>query len=122
MGEIVLSFVLGFLTRLFWDRKNQKRIKKKEDRNVLTQLMGELSGFMGIVESGKRERTSFEYFDELYKLSFKILCQENKDLVDEIQNFVQENRGQDPISHPPLREKINSLKSKVEETLKKGGQ
>jgi len=42
-----------------------------------------------------------------------IQCEENRDLADEIQTFVQENRRYDAVSYKALRGKIESLKSKV---------
>ncbi|MCK4431285.1 MAG: hypothetical protein KAW19_08265 [Candidatus Aminicenantes bacterium] len=116
-----LGWGSGFLTKSYWDRKSQKRNQKKEDRNILIQAIDVLSDFMGEVESGKSKRSSFENFYELDKLRLMIQGKENKDLVDEIQNFVQENRGKDPLSYKPLRDKINSLKSKVKGRLEQKG-
>jgi hypothetical protein len=116
---LILGGVVGFLSKLYWDRINQKRKQESEDRNILVQVIKELSSFMAIVESGKREKTSFEHFDDLYKLSLMIQRKENKDLADGIQKFVQENRGKDPISYKPLRTEINSLKEIVIKRLKK---
>ena len=126
MGEKILLLLigwgLGFFSKFIWDRKYQKRSQEKEDRNILVQVIEVLSDFMGVVESGKSKRTSIENFNELDKLRLMIQCKENEDLAGEIQSFIQENRKYDPLSYPALREKINLLKTKVEERLKKGSQ
>ena len=122
MGEIALSYILGFFTKFIWDRINQKRSQEREDHKTLIQVRNALSGFKAIRESNRRDKTSAEYLDELHGLSFEIQRKEDKDIAYEIEKFVQENKGSDPISHPPLHEKIILLKSKVDERLKNGGQ
>ena len=122
MGENILIFVLGFLIKIIWDRINQKSSQKRKDRKTLTQVRNALTGFKAIYESNKRDKTSAEYLDELHGLIFEIRRKKNRDIANEIEKFVQENKGRDPISSPALQGKIVSLKSKVEEKLKKGGQ
>jgi len=120
---ILISGAVGFFSGLFWDRVTQKRNKKKNDRDALLKAIHFLSDIIRPLETGKSERSSFENYDELKKLSLVIQCKWNKDLAGEIQNFVQENRGHDPISYKPLRGKIDSLKLKIEERLmQEGGQ
>ena len=121
MGENILIFVLGVLTKIIWDRINQKRIQKGKDRKTLTKVRNTLTGFKAIYESNRRDKTSAEYLDELHGLSFEIQLKKNKDIAYEIEKFVQENEGRDPTSYPALRAKIISLKEKVEERLRQEG-
>jgi hypothetical protein len=124
---ILLGAGLGFLIKSYSDRTYQTRNKKRqeinqkrEDRIVFTKILDTLSVFMENVEPGKSEKSPFQYFDELYSLSFKIQNEENKLIADEIQYFVQEHRGYDPSFYKSLREDINSLKSKLEGMLRYG--
>lgn len=117
IGKLLLAWFLGILTKFIWDRINQKRIQKSKDHKALIQARNALSGFKAIYESNKRDKTSHEYFDELYGLTFEIRREENKDIVNKIEIFVKENKGTDPISHRPLREKIESLMMEVEKKL-----
>lgn len=131
MGEklllILLGAGLGFLIKSYSERAYQARNKKKqeenqkrEDRIILNKILDTFSAFMEIDESGKSEKSPFQYFDELYSLSFKIQHEENKVLADEIQYFVQEHRGYDPSFYKSLREDIKPLKSKLVEILRYG--
>ncbi|MBA7652367.1 hypothetical protein ES703_60197 [subsurface metagenome] len=115
---ILISVAVGFFSGLFWDRVTQKRNKKGNDRDALLKAIHFLSDIIRPIEAGKSERSSFENFDELKILSLVIQCKENKDLAGEIQKFVKENRGQEVISNHPLRNRINSLKEKIEERFK----
>ncbi len=124
---ILLGAGLGFLIKSYSDRTNQARNKKrqeinqkKEDRIIFTKILDTLLLFMETVEPGKSEKSPFQYFDELYSLSFKIQHEENKLIADEIQYFVQEHRGYDPSFYKSLREDIKSLKQKVEGMLRYG--
>jgi hypothetical protein len=124
---ILLGAGLGFLVKSYSDRTYQVRNKKrqeinqkKEDRIIFTKMLDTLSVFMETVEPGKSEKSPFQYFDELYSLSFKIQHEENKLIADEIQYFVQEHRGYDPSFYKSLREDIKSLKQKLEGMLRYG--
>ncbi len=124
---ILLGAGLGFLIKSYSDRTYQARNKKrqeinqkKEDRIIFTKILDTLLLFMETVEPGKSEKSPFQYFDELYSLSFKIQHEENKLIADEIQYFVQEHRGYDPSFYKSLREDIKSLKQKVEGMLRYG--
>lgn len=134
MGETILILLLGwglgFLSNLYWEKRKQKRIRenkkeeeekkqKKEDRNIFVQIVEVLSDLIAPVESGKGKNTSHENFNELEKLYSMIQCEEDRDLADEIQTFIKENRGYDAVSYKALRGKIRSLKSKVMERIKK---
>jgi len=128
MGEklllILIGAGLGFLIKSYSERTYQARNKKRqeenqktEDRIIFTKILDTLSAFMRIVESEKSGKSSSQYYDELYSLSFKIQHEENKLLADEIQYFVQEHRGYDPSFYKSLSEAIDSLKSKVTASL-----
>ena len=128
MGEnlllILIGAGLGFLIKSYSERtyqvrnkKRQEENQKKEDRIIFTKILDTISAFMRIVESEKSGKSSSQYYDELYSLSFKIQHEENKVLADEIQYFVQEHRGQDPSFYKSLSEDIESLKSKVTEVI-----
>jgi len=128
MGEklllILIGAGLGFLIKSYSERTYQARNKKRqeenqktEDRIIFTKILDTLSAFMRIVESEKSGKSSSQYYDELYSLSFKIQHEENKLLADEIQYFVQELRGYDPSFYKSLSEAIDSLKSKVTASL-----
>jgi hypothetical protein len=124
---VLLGAGLGFLIKSYSERTNQARIKKKqeenqkkEDRLILTKILDRLSEFMEMAEPGKSEKSSFQYLDELYSLSFKIQNEENKLFANEVQYFVQEHRGYDPSFHKSLREDIESLKSKLEGMFRYG--
>ena len=128
MGEklllILIGAGLGFLIKSYSERTYQARNKKRqeenqktEDRIIFTKILDTLSAFMRIVESEKSGKSSSQYYDELYSLSFKIQHEENKLLADEIQYFVQEHRGYDPSFYKSLSEDIDSLKSKVTEVI-----
>jgi len=124
---ILLGAGLGFLIKSYSDRTYQARNKKrqeinqkKEDRIIFNKMLDTLSVFMETVEPGKSEKSPFQYFDELYSLSFKIQHEENKLIADEIQYFVQEHRGYDPSFYKSLREDIKSLKQKLEGMLRYG--
>ena len=121
MGEKILIGIIGavvggvitIFSKIIWDRKIQKRTQRQEDRNIFVQIVEVLSDLIAPVQSGKSKNTSHENFNELEKLYSMIQCEENRDLADEIQAFVQENRGYDAVSYKALRGKIESLKSKV---------
>lgn len=128
MGEklllILIGAGLGFLIKSYSERTYQARNKKRqeenqktEDRIIFTKILDTISAFMRIVESEKSGKSSSQYYDELYSLSFKIQHEENKLLADEIQYFVQEHRGYDPSFYKSLSEAIDSLKSKVTASL-----
>ncbi len=128
MGEqlllILLGAGLGFLIKSYSERTNQARKKKEQDANVkredsaiLTKIMDTLSAFRKTVESEQSGKSSVQYYDELYSLSFKMQHEENKLLANEIQYFVQEHRGQDPSFYKSLIEDIDSLKLKVTASL-----
>jgi hypothetical protein len=124
MGEklllILLGAGLGFLIKSYSERKFQIRNKKqqeenqkREDRIIITKIQDTLSAFMKMIESEMSAKSSSQFYDELYSLSFKIQYEENKLLANEIQYFVQEHRGQDPSFYKSLGEDIDKLKSKV---------
>jgi hypothetical protein len=124
MGEklllILLGAGLGFLINSYSERTNQARNKKRqeenqkrEDRIIVTKIQDALSVFMKMIESEKSGKSSSQFYDELYSLSFKIQHEENKLLANEIQYFVQEHRGHDPSFYKSLGEDIEKLKSKV---------
>ena len=124
MGEklllILLGAGLGFLIKSYSERTNQTRNKKKqeenqkrEDRIIVTKIQDDLSAFMKMIESEKSGKSSSQFYDELYSLSFKMQHEENKLLANEIQYFVQEHRGHDPSFYKSLGEDIDKLKSKV---------
>ncbi len=124
MGEklllILLGAGLGFLIKSYSERTNQTRNKKKqeenqkrEDRIIVTKIQDALSAFMKMIESEKSGKSSSQFYDELYSLSFKMQHEENKLLANEIQYFVQEHRGHDPSFYKSLGEDIDKLKSKV---------
>lgn len=134
MGErilfLLLGWGLGFLSNLYWEKRKQKRIRenkkeeeekkqKKEDQNIFVQIVETLSDLIAPVESGKSKNTSQQNFNELEKLYSMIQCEENRDLANEIQTFVRENRRYDALSYKALRGKIESLKSKVMERIKR---
>ena len=114
LGSILATFG-GFLHLLYQSR--QARIK--EDKNVLIQSLDVFDSLKRIPETGKPEKSSFEHFDDLYHLSFKIQCPEYKIISTDIYNFVQENRGKDPMQDKGLREKISDLSKKIEDELRK---
>ena len=128
MGEklllILLGAGLGFLIKSYSERtyqtrniKRQEENQKREDRIIVTKIQDALSVFMKMIESEKSGKSSSQFYDELYSLSFKIQHEENKLLADEIQYFVQEHRGYDPSFYKSLSEDIDSLKSKVTEVI-----
>ena len=128
MGEklllILIGAGLGFLIKSYSERtyqarnkKRQEENQKKEDRIIFTKILDTISAFMRIVESEKSGKSSPQYYDELYSLSFKIQHEENKLLANDIQYFVQEHRGHDPSFYKSLSEDIDSLKSKVTEVI-----
>ena len=128
MGEklllILIGAGLGFLIKSYSERtyqarnkKRQEENQKKEDRIIFTKILDTISAFMRIVESEKSGKSSTQYYDELYSLSFKIQHEENKLLANDIQYFVQEHRGHDPSFYKSLSEDIDSLKSKVTEVI-----
>lgn len=117
---ILLGAGLGFLINSYSERTNQARNKKRqeenqkrEDRIIVTKIQDALSVFMKMIESEKSGKSSSQFYDELYSLSFKIQHEENKLLANEIQYFVQEHRGHDPSFYKSLGEDIEKLKSKV---------
>ncbi len=124
MGEklllILLGAGLGFLIKSYSERtyqtrniKRQEENQKREDRIIVTKIQDALSVFMKMIESEKSGKSSSQFYDELYSLSFKIQHEENKLLANEIQYFVQEHRGHDPSFYKSLGEDIDKLKSKV---------
>jgi hypothetical protein len=124
MGEklllILLGACLGFLIKSYSERTLQQRNKRKqeenqkrEDRAVLTKIQDTLSAFIKTIESEQSGKSSSQFYDKLYSLSFKIQDEENKLLADEVQYFVQEHRGQDPSFYKSLGEDLDKLKSKV---------
>ena len=124
MGEklllILLGAGLGFLIKSYSERTLQQKNKRKqeenqkrEDRIVITKIQDTLSAFMKMIESEQSGKSSSQFYDELYSLSFKIQDEENKILANEIQYFVQEHRGQDPSFYKSLSEDLDKLKSKV---------
>lgn len=124
MGEklllILLGAGLGFLIKSYSERtsqtgkiRKQEENQKREDRVVITKIQDTLSAFMKMIESEQSGKSSSQFYDELYSLSFKIQHEENKLLANEIQYFVQEHRGQDPSFYKSLGEDIDKLKSKV---------
>jgi hypothetical protein len=117
---ILLGAGLGFLIKSYSERTNQTRNKKKqeenqkrEDRIIVTKIQDALSAFMKMIVSEKSGKSSSQFYDELYSLSFKIQHEEYKLLANEIQYFVQEHRGHDPSFYKSLGEDIDKLKSKV---------
>ncbi len=124
MGEklllILLGAGLGFLIKSYSERtyqtrniKRQEENQKREDRIIVTKIQDALSVFMKMIESEKSGKSSSQFYDELYSLSFKMQHEENKLLANEIQYFVQEHRGHDSSFYKSLGEDINKLKSKV---------
>ncbi len=124
MGEklllILLGAGLGYLVKSYSERTYQTRNKKKqeenqirEDRIIITKIQDNLSSFMKMIESEQSGKSSPQFYDELYSLSFKIQHEENKLLADEIQYFIQEHRGQDPSFYKSLGEDLDKLRSKV---------
>jgi len=116
-----LSTSIGFFIGLYWYRIAQKRRRREKDLDALNKAMNALSDLMGPVESDRSDRTSFENFDELDRLSLNIRCEENRDLANKIQDFFHENRGHEPRSWPALRSKIDSLKSEIRERIRQEG-
>ena len=114
LGSILATFG-GFLHLLYQSR--QARIK--EDKNALIQSLDVFDSLKRIPETGKSEKSSFEHFDDLYHLSFKIQCPEYKNISIDIHKFVQENRGKDPKEDKGLRKKISDLSKKIEDELRK---
>jgi hypothetical protein len=128
MGEklllILLGAGLGFLIKSYSERTNQARKKKRqeanqkrEDSGILTKILDTLSAFRKTVESEQSGKSSVQYYDELYSLSFKMQHEENKLIANEIQYFVQEHRGHDPSFYKSLIKDIDSLKLKVTASL-----
>ena len=74
-----------------------------------------LSDLSAHFQSGKSNNTSHQNFNELEKLCSMIQCEENRDLVDEIQAY---KSRYDAISNIPLRGRIESLKSKIMDRIK----
>ncbi|UCF86214.1 MAG: hypothetical protein JSV50_11470, partial [Desulfobacteraceae bacterium] len=87
--------------------------QKREDRIIVTKIQDTLSAFMKMIESEQSGKSSSQFYDELYSLSFKIQHEENKLLANEIQYFVQEHRGHDPSFFKSLGDDVDKLKSKV---------
>ena len=98
-------------------KKKQEANQKREDSAILTKILDTLTAFRKVVESEQSGKSSVQYYDELFGLSFKMQHEENKLLANEIQYFVQEHRGHDPSFHKSLIEDIDSLKLKVMASL-----
>jgi len=113
LGSILAIFG-GFLHLFYQSRK----IQIKEDKNALIQTLDVLDTLKRIPETGKSEKSSFECFDELHHFSLKIDCEEYKNIALEIQEFVKEYRGKDPMGDKGLRSKLEDLRSKTETELK----
>lgn len=113
LGAILATFG-GFLQQWYRDQQNQK----KEDESILVKCWDILSIMDRYPEIGKMEKSSFECFDDLYQLSFRIRCKNNNECADEIQEFVRKNRGTEPKTSKGLRKEIKKMKGKIEEKIK----
>lgn len=117
MFYIVLGSILATLGGFIHLWYQRRQTQKKEDKNALIQSLDILDALKRMRETPKAEKYSFEYFDELNHLSFKLQCRENENIALDIRKFVKEYRGKDPKINEELHKKIDTLRSKIENRL-----